>query len=293
MRNFYKILLLGLMLVVTFSVSAQNPIFRLGVSSGWFKNELGAEDVNHPLLDLFLPAGSNADFKPDINFGYEAEVLIPLSEKSFIGVEFENARLSGSNYDSTLYNFLITPYNPIDTFVLAPYAFKTNLLNILATYKYNFNPGEKLAPFLKLTSGVSFVGTDFTFKNDDTALGFETNTLYSRGTSNSDNSKKPALIVGAGIGFDYRISEKISMQIEGLANLINSDIVNGIPNFTYENTDGNELLKRRERQSLTFQLSASLSYSLDSGWKQGARMGKAAGKSKGRTDSHLPFYRRK
>ena len=165
-------------------MNAQNPTFRLGVNSGWFSNELGDEDVNHPLLDLFLPAGSTANFESDVNFGYEAEVLLPLSEKSFIGIEFENARLSGSNYDSTLYNFFITPYNPIDTFILAPYAYKTSLLSLLANYMYRFGSGEVLTPFLKLTCGVSFVGTDFTFKNDETALGFETNTLYSRGTSN-------------------------------------------------------------------------------------------------------------
>lgn len=296
MRIFYVTILSGLFLLKVVPINAQNPTFRFGVNSDWFKNELGAEDVNHPLLDLFLPANNTAVFAPDINYGIEGEVLFPVSVKSFIGVEFESNTLSGSNVDSTLFNFLLTPYNAIDTFILAPYAYKTSLLNILANYKYRFNSGETLTPFLKLTCGVSFVATDFTFKNDETALGLDTNILYSRGTSNSSNSKKPALKIGAGLGLDYKISDNVFLQIEGAANIINSDIVDGVPNFTYENNDGKEILKNRQRQALAFQVSASLCYSMDQDMKMGTKSGRAGRKSRGKSgkaDSHLPFYRKK
>ena len=64
----------------------------------------------------------------------------------------------------------------------------------------------------------------------------------------------------------------------------------------YLNEEGKDILKHRERQSLTFQVSASICYSLDSGMEMDSKMKKTAGRSTGRsgkTNSHLPFYRKK
>ncbi|MDX1284462.1 MAG: hypothetical protein R3182_05605, partial [Draconibacterium sp.] len=201
--------------------------------------------------------------------------------------EVDYSRLKGYNDTPPVYNWYLTPYNPIDTFTTSPVAFNTSLINVAVNWKYFFFQTSPFRPFVKLTGVVAFVGTDFTFKNDEDATDFDTNILYARGTSNSEKGKWPAFHVGGGIGFEYKIHDKLSFQVDGTATVLNSDIVNGVPNFTYAVEDDNEILKYNKRLSLTVQASAGIVYYIETSRPSGTRG--AAGK----IDPNLPFYRKK
>jgi len=287
--NYRKVIVIVILVYAGFSGSAQNPSFRFAVNTGLFSDELGKADVPHPLIELFSPAEAAENFAMQASPGIEAEVLFPLFEKWFVGVEIESMKLRGYNDAPPLYNYYLTPYSPIDTFVFSPVKFQSSLLNILVNWRYFFSSVSDIKPFVKFSTGVAFIGTDFTFKNPADAESVEMDVLYARGTRNNDNPKWPAFYAGTGLGVDYKISDNLSIQLEGNAIVINSDIVNGVPNFSYVNDEGKELLKYRNRQSLLFQVSAGVKYSLDSDFGLPGR-GK---EKKGKTGTYLPFYRRK
>jgi len=75
----------------------------------------------------------------------------------------------------------------------------------------------------------------------------------------------------------------MAFQVDGTATVINSGIVNGVPNFTYVQNE--DLLRYNRRLSLTMQVSVGLVYTFEI--EPG---GKAGG---GQTSPELPFYRRK
>jgi hypothetical protein len=137
---------------------------------------------------------------------------------------------------------------------------------------------------VKLTGVVAFVGSDFSYKESIDSDLLESEVLYARGTSNTDQKKWPAFHLGGGIGFDYKINDYWSFQIDGTATVINSGIINGVPNFTYEKDDDKDMLKYNRRFSLTMQISAGLVYYIEVGSSRG---------SDGKIDPNLPFYRKK
>lgn len=276
-------------LAVPFSAKSQFVGFRLGLNSGVFIDELGNSDVLHPYaLVATSPLSSNKySFQPTL--GVEGEILFQVSPMSHFGIELEYSKLKGYNNNPPVYNYYLTPYyldfQSGGEYVTDPVAFNTSLFNVAVNWKYFFFQKSPLKPFLKLTGVVAFVGSDFKVKNMEDVIGLGSDVLYARGTSNSDQKKLPAFHLGGGIGFDYKIGDYWSVQLDAIATVVNSDIINGVPNFSYEPKDGKDMLVYHKRAGLTMQISAGVVYYIEIG---------ASGKSgRGRTDPSLPFYRRK
>lgn len=277
-------------LVLLFSIigvgNSQVIGFRLAANSGMYINELGDSDVPHPDALQQTPAISTQNFKMQPTIGVEGEILFQVSPMSHFGVELEYSKLKGYNETPPIYNYYLTPYyaDYQKYYTADPVAFNTTLINVAVNWKYFFFKQSPLKPFVKLTGVVAFVGTDFTFNEEPNPEFFESNVLYSRGTSNSEQEKLPAFHLGGGIGFDYKLSDHWSIQADITSTVINSDIINGVPNFTYEKVDDKEMLLYNKRPSLTAQISAGLVYTIE--------ISKPGGSS-GKTDTSLPFYRRK
>lgn len=276
-------------LVLLFSIigvgNCQVIGFRLAANSGMYINELGDSDV---LLDPLeqTPAISTQNFKMQPTIGAEGEILFQVSRMSHFGIELEYSKLKGYNETPPIYNYYLTPYyaDYQNYYTDDPVAFNTTLINVAVNWKYFFFKQSPLKPFVKLTGVVAFIGTDFTFNEDSDPESFESNILYSRGTSNSEQEKLPAFHLGGGIGFDYKINDRWSFQADVTSTVINSDIINGVPNFTYEKVDDKDMLLYNKRPSLTAQISAGLVYTIEI---------IQSGGSSGKINTTLPFYRRK
>lgn len=314
MLFFRTILAVLLFFAVVIPAKSQVVGFRLGLNSGLFINELGDSDVPHPDAFDYTSALSSEKFTPQPTIGIEGEILFQVSPMSHFGVELDYSKLKGYNDVPPFYNYYLTPYFEQfqdfeqfkEHFQSEPVAFNTTLFNVAVNWKYFFFKTSPLKPFVKLTGVVSFVGTDYTYKNHpfgtkmtggydpETNIawdGFveiepESDVLYSRGTSNSEQEKYPAFHLGGGIGFDYKISEHWSLQVDGTATVINTDIINGVPNFTYLQEDGLDILRHNKRPSLTFQLSVGLVYYIEV-------LGQSGKGGQGKIDPHRPFFRKK
>ena len=261
--------------------------FRLAANSGAFITELGESDVPHPDALLLSPATSSETFTPQLSVGFEAELLFYVTDKSYFGIELDYSNFKGFNDDPPVFNYYLTPYFDQfqDELYIVPVSYNTTMYNLAVNYKYFFFNKSTFKPFLKLTGVVSFVGTDFTYKeNPDPDL--EWDVLYARGTSNSEQEKWPAFHIGGGLGLSYDISDRMSFQVDGTVTAINSGIINGVPNFTYVREDDTDLLKYNDRFSLTAQISVGLVYYFEI--PQPSEKG-----GRGKTDSNLPFYRKR
>lgn len=261
--------------------------FRLAANSGMFINELGESDVPHPDALAQTPAISTQKFKMQPTIGVEGEILFQVSPMSHFGIELEYSKLKGYNETPPIYNYYLTPYYAQyqDYYSADPVAFNTTLINVAVNWKYFFFKQSPFKPFVKLTGVVAFVGTDFTFKDNPDPDIFESDILYSRGTSNSEQEKLPAFHLGGGIGFDYLLSDHWSLQADLTSTVINSDIINGVPNFTYENIDDKDMLLYNKRSSLTAQISLGIVYTIE--------VSESTRGGSGKADPSLPFYRRK
>lgn len=282
------------------SANGQVVGFRLGLNSGMFLDELGDPDVPHPEAWEKYPASYSEKYTWQPTVGVEGEILFQVSPMSHFGVELDYTKLKGYNDVAPFYNYYLTPYFEQfqdaeqfkEYFYAEPVAFNTTLFNVAANWKYFFFKSSPLKPFIKLTGVVSFVGTDYTFKELPSFSQManevqpESDVLYARGTSNSEQEKFPAFHLGGGIGFDYSITENWSLQVDATATVVNTDLINGAPNFTYLQEDGKEILRHNQRPSLTMQLSAGLVYYIEV-------LGQKGRGGQGKTDSTLPFYRRK
>lgn len=286
MSGFKIILALLLVFAGVFSAKSQIVGFRFATNTNLFITELGESDVPHPDAYLSSPALSSDKYTPQPTIGFEGEVLFQVSPMSLFGVELEYSKLKGYNDNPPVYNYYLTPYfedfQRSGEYFNNPVAYNTTLFNVAVNWKYFFFRNSQFKPFVKLTGVVAFVGTDFTYKDSPDFL--ESDVLYARGSSNSDQEKWPAFHVGGGIGFDYEFAEHWSFQIDATSTVINSDIINGAPNFTYINEDGGDMLKYQKHPTLTMQISAGLVYYIEV---------RGSGGSSGKTNSSFPFYRKK
>jgi hypothetical protein len=295
------ICLLFVMIALPVVSKAQFIGFRIAANSGMLISEFGNSDVPHSDAISNTPAQSTERFTPQLSYGLEGEVLFQISEREFFGVEVDYSNLRGYNDNPPYYNYYLTPYfdnfQPDGYILESPIKYNTTLINVAVNYKYFFFTEKTFQPFVKITGVVAFVGTDLTYKDfpsvenvseidpnlSDYSINAGADVLYARGTSNSDQKKWPAFHGGFGVGFSYDISDKLAFQADATATVVNSGIINGVPNFTY-NMDEN-LLKYNRRLSLTTQLSAGLVYYIE---VETGRRGRG-----GKTDPNLPFYLKK
>lgn len=312
---------MALLLVFPIVISAQNAI-KVRVSGNWarFMGEPQGEEVIYPLIsDIIEQEGPFSDFTHQGNFGLNAEFMYSLSEKAWVGLELSTTRLKGFNDNPPPYNFQYTDFNQLQVRILDiqetlllpeiqyPLAYNTSLINLLVNFRFYFSTG-RFRPFAKIHSGVSFIATELALKNssdwppagytvfvDGVAqpaenLDFGAPVLFSRGTSSSPEGRVPALNLGAGIGFEYQINEILSVYADYTYAMVNSDLIDGKPNF-----DFNETTSRLERFN-TFgnigSFNLGICYSLGEGFALfgGSRNSvKKSGKG-GRQHPYLPFY---
>jgi len=279
-----------LFFVVSFTANAQLIGYRLAFNSSVFVNELGQPDQMHPDVLSVTPANYTNKYTPQPTLGVEGEILFQVSPMSNIGIELEYSKLKGYNNTPPAYNYYLTPYyedfQSGGELFTGPVAFETTMLNVAVNWKYFFFEKSPVKPFFKLSGVVSFIGPDFMVKNEEDAAALESQSpiLYSRGTSNSDQGKLPVFHLGGGVGFDYALNKRWSIQVDGTFTVINSDLINGVPNFTYALDGETAMLYYNKCWSLTAQVSAGIVYYIEVGGKRGGR---------GTTDPSLPFYRRK
>lgn len=294
------IFLFFLILTLPGITSAQLIGFRIAANSGMLLAEFGNSDVPHPEALANSPAQSSELFTPQLSYGFEGEILFQISERGFFGIEADYSSLKGYNDNPPFYNYYLTPYfNQFQNeYYSSSIKYNTTLINLAVNYKYFFFPEKRFQPFVKLTGVVAFVGTELSYKefppititdigttsNYDMNLQLAANPdagiLYARGTTNSDQKKWPAFHGGLGVGFTYDINGRLAFQADVTSTVINSGIVNGVPNFTYDLD--NDLLSYNRHLALTMQISAGLVYYIEVATGKGGRGGK--------TDPNLPFY---
>ena len=280
-----KFLVLLPLLIFSFFTSAQVIGFRLAANSGMLLSEFGRSDVPHPTSFLLTPAQSSNHFTPQPTIGIEGEILFQISPSSFFGIEADYTHLKGFNNNPPYYNYYLTPYfqDFQEEYYQSTIQYNTHLWNLAVNYKYFFFKEKTFQPFVKLTGVVAFVGTDLSYKN----LPIEpisSDILYARGTSNSEQKKWPVFHLGGGIGFSYDLSDRMAFQVDGTMTVVNSGIVDGVPNFTYIQEDGLDLLRYNRRLSLTAQISIGVVYFIEV---------ESGGTGGGRTSPERPFYRKK
>ena len=246
-------------------------------------SEFGPSDL--PINPRQNPAQSTERFSPQPTIGFEGEILFQISPSSFFGIEVDYTHLKGMNDTPPYYNYYLTPYfqNFQDEYYQAAIKYNTHLWNLAVNYKHFFFKEKVFQPFVKLTGVVAFVGTDLSYK-DKPEIPLSSDVLYARGTANSDKKKWPVFHMGGGIGFSYDLSKRLAFQMDATATVVNSGIVDGVPNFTYVLNDTESVLRYNRRLSLTAQISVGIVYYLEI---------ESGGSGGGRTSPELPFYRKK
>lgn len=281
-----KIVIVALPLfILSFFTNAQVIGFRLAANSGVLLSEFGTSDVPHPSTFALSPAQSSNHFSPQPTVGFEGEILFQISPSSYFGIEVDYTHFKGYNNNPPYYNYYLTSYfiEFQNEFFNSPIQYNSRVWNVAVNYKYFLFKENIFHPFVKLTGVVAFVGTDLKYKEiPDEQI--PSDILYSRGTSNSEQKKWPVFHLGGGLGFSYDLSDRLAFQIDGTATVVNSGIVDGVPNFTYIQEDGQDLLRYNRRLSLTAQISVGLVYTFEV---------ESGGTGGGRTSPNMPFYRKK
>ena len=295
-----KIVVLLPLLILSLFTSAQVIGFRLAANSGLLLSEFGTSDVPHPTSFLSTPPQSTDHFTPQPTVGIEGEILFQISPSSFFGIEVDYTHLKGFNDNPPYYNYYLTPYfqDFQEGYYQSAIKYNTHLWNLAVNYKHFLFKEKTFQPFVKLTGVVAFVGTDLQYKDfslenlspdiDWNLIDYSINEgddiLYSRGTSNSEQKKWPVFHFGGGLGFSYDLSDRMAFQVDGTMTVVNSGIVDGVPNFTYAREGGQDLLRYNRRLSLTTQISVGIVYFIEV---------ESGGTGGGRTSPERPFYRKK
>jgi len=236
--------------------------YRLSANSGMFLGEVSRAEseppgkISHPGYENF-----SAVFKP----GAELEIMSPITPDFELGLQFGFTNFAGHTPSPPLYNFFLSRFNPLRDSYLYPdkaLIYDTKTLSILSTARFYVLPVHSdMSVFLKLLGGVSFTGTDFTFHNPVYRVQYDVGVLYARGTQNSDYPKVAALTGGLGLGSTFRLSDRLDIYFDATASLINSDIVNGVPNYNYVEADGKGTMQKTNSLAAVAQASVGLVYS--------------------------------
>lgn len=264
MNRIFVLLFLLLFVLIHEVASGQIFRYRLSANSGMFLGEPGKAEINHPLKDELSNPGSkefSAVFKP----GAELEIMSPVTPDFELGLQFGFTNFAGHTPSPPLYNFFLSRFNPLpDNYKYPDKAliYDTKTLSILGTARFYILPVHSdMNVFLKLLGGVSFTGTDFTFHDPVYRVQYDVGVLYARGTQNSDDPKVAALTGGLGLGTTYRLSDRLDIYFDATTSLINSDIVNGVPNYNYVETDGKGTMQKTNSLAAVAQASIGLVYS--------------------------------
>lgn len=274
------------------SAFPQNGIrLRFAANTGMVVTEAGGSAIiADPYATYNEKPGGSTSFKPDITIGFEGELLIPVNNIIGLGLEFKNANFSGHNDNPIYYNYFASQYSPILNYGQEPLVYKTDVNNLLGNIRIFPLGRSAFSPFVKIYGGVAFIATDLRYKDTEYRVNIY-DPLYSRGTSSSvtESSRYTAPNFGGGIGFEYAIAGNLSLNACISFSYINSDILDGIPNFTYDQSQGQSVYSNNS--TITDGFSVGLSYAVHKLKHQGNEGTKRFGK--GKTDMSLPFFRRR
>jgi hypothetical protein len=244
-------------------VSGQNTLkLRISGTSTRFMSEPQGTEIAHPDIATLLVGGTSTvtEFVHKGNMGFEAELMMSLTNKVYVGLEVGQDFLSGQNDAPGLYNFQFTDQlqlfkeTTIDDQVItqylltqAPLKYNTNLLNFIGNLRIYPAPDGRFRPFIKVSAGMALVATELALKtppqleeNQNGITPLPT-VLFSRGTQDAPKGREAALVVGAGLGFELQVTDRIALYADGSYRLINSAILDGKPNFDWKpNPDWNE-----------------------------------------------------
>lgn len=253
--------LLFLFVLVYGGVSGQMR-FRLSGNSGFFLGEVGRAETEPPGK---MSYDGHENFSPVLKPGAELEIIKPITPDFELGIQFGYLNLSGRTPTAPMYNFFLSRHNPLRNSVIYPtesLIFDTDILTIQGSTRLYILPvANQTHFFLRLLGGVSFTGTDFTFDDPFYRIHYDVGTLYSIGTKSSEEPKVAALTGGAGFGVTYRLSDNFDIYFDATASLIHSDIVDGVPNYNYQNNNGQTSMVRTNSLSSFAQASLGLIYS--------------------------------
>lgn len=267
------VVFLALALMLPTFAGAQNSI-KLRLSGSYpfsFKESGGDEKLNPTHEALLEDRGPFSDFSNSAKLGFNAEAMLSLSERFWIGAEFGMWGLTGTNDNPTLYNLQYNDFNQLwytvkdmelPAFPISPGAsngligkpleYSTSLMDILASARFYVLPSGKIRPFVKAHIGVSLISTELSYRDKSSwppdgfvivvgeenyygeDLLFSDPVLYSAGKNGS--KRETALNFGGGIGFEIMLTEKISLYVDGAYSMIMSDILDGRPGFDFYQT---------------------------------------------------------
>ena len=271
---------------------------RVGANGSTFQKEVGSPEMEFPGIDVLYPADYvYTDFSSNLEVGFEGEVMLLWTPHIETGLEFEYAKMTGSNDFPKYYNYILSLNYDAGTFNAPPLNslfYETSAISTAINARYYLLPKESINPFLKVFGGISLVGTDFNYEDPNDRITYGEGIGFSMGTENSDEPREPALYFGAGAGVNFTLSNRISLYIDGNASFIKSDKVDGIPNFNYEEVDGQPHLAAVGNNSFFTQISIGLVFDtgIDLGWVKSEKRGTSV-KRTGRTSENFPFFRQK
>jgi hypothetical protein len=267
---------------------------RLAVNSGMFMSEPGSSDaVIDPLAASNPGTATTADFKSNIKIGIEAELSMPIGELFGVGFEVKDSKFSGYNDNPIYYNYFVSPYSPFLNYNHEPLIYDTEVINLLGNFRIFPLGHNTFTPYLKLHGGVGLIGTDLRFKSPENQVE-KFDPLYSRGTrlSIAEPKRFSTAHFGGGVGFEYQVAGNFSLCAELTISYINSDIIDGVPNFTYDQELSYSVYY--DIPTVTSQVSIGLCYNFGEqgrSSKQGS-FGKSHRSNRGKTYNRSPFHRR-
>jgi hypothetical protein len=277
------------------SVYGQTLKFRTGANYGKFNKEIGGDEIEYPSIDIYNQ--DKTDFTHAFEPGFEAEIMQLWSPNIETGIEFDFSKFSGKNDTPPVYNYFFLLNADDFIFPVPSLIYESSALNLMLNFRYYFLPEGKVSPFLKVFGGVSFVGTDFNYKDQGVWPQEGAGILFSMGTENSDNSRESSLCYGTGLGFDFELNDRISLYVDGSASIIGSDKVDGIPTLDYIVDNGRGTLLSVDNKALTTQISFGIVFTSDVDLglsKNSGKNKKGKGlKRSGQTTPWRPFYRQK
>ncbi|MCG6188779.1 hypothetical protein [Maribellus maritimus] len=293
------ILTLIILTLVGGNVFGQILKYRVGVNYGKFNDEVGKDEVEHPLIEN-LSNPNATEFVHAFEPGFEAEIMQLWSPNIETGIELDFSKFSGSNDIPPYYNYILAQDFPEITHrVTEPIVYESSALNLILNFRYYFAPDGSINPFFKAFGGLSFVGAEYNYEDLsvwETVWSEEgTGVLYAVGTENSDQPKETAVCYGFGAGLDFALNEQISLYLDGTVSFIGTDKLDGIPNYDYVVETQN--LKAVGNRAFVTQISLGIVFTS----KTDLGLNKNSGKNKkgsgvkgtGRTTPWRPFYRQK
>ena len=268
---------------------------RLGANGSTFQKEVGSPEVEHPLIDVLSDTNAS-DFTSELGVGFEGELMLLWTPHIETGLEFKYSKMSGYNDNPPYYNYYFAMEYPSGGEPpVKPLIFESSAISTAINLRYYLLPKESINPFFKVFGGISFVGAELNYKDVQDRLDNGIGVLYSIGTKNSGDPKEPALYYGAGGGINFKLSERFSLYIDGSASFIRSDKLDGIPDYNYVSTDGQEVMDPIGNNSFFTQISIGFVFNTgkDMGWVKSDEGRGSSVKRTGRTTNEFPFYRQK